>query len=98
MMSLRGVRKHRFTSRMTAIAWFLCVAVGSMSAFVIDAPNRDDVVFCPLQRQWVQKTRPRIIASRSPMSGICASGKDKSHFLQRLADVGTRMDRSSDAA
>jgi hypothetical protein len=81
----RTITTYRFTRQITALAWLLCVALSSMSVFAIEAPNRDDVVFCPLQRQWVAKAAPRIVEEPGSLSNICGSAKSKTDFLRQLA-------------
>lgn len=56
----------------------------SISVFAVDASNNGDLVFCPLQRQWVKKSEPKKVKSKEPLSDICGSKKTKTVFLHEL--------------
>lgn len=55
-----------------------------MTVVAFDSPRSPDLVFCPLQKQWVAKSLPVKVRS-FPLAGICAPSKDKAAFVSALA-------------
>lgn len=73
--------------RITAV--WLSVLCLLFSAFPLSATEqiRSDLVFCPLQKKWVQRDPlPRPVV-QDPLSEICSSPKKKRAFLADLSRV-----------
>ena len=62
------------------ISVFLC----SISLAGLGSDRSSDLVFCPLQKQWVKRLEPERIVRREPLTDICAPKKDKTVFLEKL--------------
>lgn len=50
----------------------------------VEAPNYGDLVFCPLQKQWVKRLEPKQVESKEALSDICGNKNTKTVFLHEL--------------
>jgi hypothetical protein len=64
------------------ILFCLCFSVYSVSGS--QNVKSSNLVFCPLQRDWVKKYIPQV-KTKEPLENICASGKVKSQFFFEAA-------------
>ena len=79
-----SVREGHLLRRTISCVWLICFTFTSFSILAFDSPGSPDLVFCPLQKQWVKKNPPPRVADNS-LAEICASGKSKSAFVDQLA-------------
>ncbi len=62
----------------------ICSVFNTLVVFAVETPNNGDLVFCPLQRQWVKKSEPKRVVAKAPLSDICGSKKTKAVFLLEM--------------
>lgn len=75
-----------------AVSWlvllaFVCSAFGSISALDRGRADRTGLVFCPLQKKWVNEGHSGKAAPAVPLSDICAPRRRKSAFTASLVKV-----------
>ena len=74
----------RFATQTIVFVLLFCITFGSLSSFAFDSPRSPDLVFCPLQQQWVKKSEPAMPLAKGLLVDICASNKDKESFGGKL--------------
>jgi hypothetical protein len=72
--------------RMAVCVWMVCVLFSSLSVFATESPRSGDLVFCPLQNQWVKINQPS--RPLSDLDIICAGDKLKAQFVEGLIRSG----------
>lgn len=60
---------------------FLLNLLGS----AVPAKHRSDLVYCPLQKAWVEGSRQKVETARVDLDDICAADKLKSTFLLAIS-------------
>ncbi len=70
--------------RAVSCIWLVSFLFTSLTVLAFNSPDSPDLVFCPLQKQWVKKTPPRPVRSTTPLAEICASGNSKTLFARSL--------------
>jgi hypothetical protein len=61
------------------------VALTTLLVINLDSPRSPDLVFCPLQKQWVAKSVPAPVRGHALLPEICAGTAEKTNFLSKLA-------------
>lgn len=62
--------------------WMVCVLITALSVVAFEGKGSSDLVFCPLQKQWVKRSAPA--KPKISLADICSSDKEKTHFFNRL--------------
>jgi hypothetical protein len=88
---IRSVADLKCIARL-AVSWlallaFVCSAFGSISALDRGRADRTGLVFCPLQKKWVNEGYSGKAAPAVPLSDICAPRRRKSAFTASLVKV-----------
>lgn len=84
MSALRSISRinsvRRIAARISAWLILLCVVFSSLSVSARAEAKSNDLVFCPLQKTWVQRyVAP--VKYKEPLDEICASPRQKSSFF-----------------
>jgi hypothetical protein len=72
------------TARAFCVLTLICSAFASLPVFSFDRANAADLVFCPLQRQWVKRQPLAPAKPTESLSDVCAADRDKAAFADRL--------------
>lgn len=64
------------------LVWLVCVAMTAVSVVAFEGERSSDLVFCPLQNQWVKKAEPP--QPKLSLAAICSPGGQKARFLEKL--------------
>jgi len=67
-----------------AAMWLICVSLTALSVVAFEGERSSDLVFCPLQNQWVKRSDPP--KPKFSLAAICAGSKTKDRFLEKLAE------------
>lgn len=78
--SARGI-----PARVFACLILLCISFSSLPAFAHQSSKSSDLVFCPLQKTWVQKYIPPVKV-KEPLGEICASDRQKDSFFFEMSE------------
>lgn len=74
----------RLANRGVLLLGLISVFFCSISLAGLESDRSSDLVFCPLQKQWVKRLEPGKIVLPAPLTDICAPKKDKTVFLEKL--------------
>lgn len=78
--------KTKFSKLVFAVSllWLLGIVFASVPVFA-NGPNvSGDIVFCPLQNQWVKRNAEAPTVRRTPFTDLCAGSQDKDTFINKL--------------
>ena len=67
-----------------AAMWLVCVSLTAVSVVAFEGERSSDLVFCPLQNQWVKRSDPP--KPKFSLAAICAGSKTKDRFLEKLTE------------
>ncbi len=80
-----------------ALVWLTSILLFALPLSVTQT-SEEGLVFCPLQKKWVDANPPQIAPPSSPLSEICAASKKKTEFSKQLLSVLNTAFRQSSRA
>lgn len=66
-----------------ALVWLTGLLLFALP-FSVTQPSEEGLVYCPLQKKWVDPNPPKIAPPPSPLDEICAASKKKAEFSGQL--------------
>ena len=96
-MKVEKFTTKKISVRLASYAWLVCIFCTSLTVFSLESPRSGDVVFCPLQKQWVRKNPPRA-APAAEIASFCVSEKSKDAFLGSISQKAVKINPSGGEA
>ncbi len=77
-------KKPTLAARTLCRVWLACTLFASFSFSAFDPKPSPELVYCPLQREWVERSPQIDFPSGPQLDEICADGNRKVDFLKAL--------------